>query len=65
MSEEIPYPEEVKQTAYESLYLRNFNKDVKRQIQHIAIDENISMSDVINRACKLYVKSVNQKNDQL
>ena len=57
MAEEIKYPEEIKESAYESLYLRNFDKDTKRKIQHIAVDGKTSVSAVVNRACKEYVKT--------
>ena len=61
MVEEILYPEEVRESAYESLYLRNFDKDTKRKIQHIAVDEKSSVSKIINRALKAYVKDVKNR----
>jgi len=50
-------------TNFESLYLRNFNKELKLKIQHLALDEGVTMGDIIQRACKIYLKSVEQKVD--
>lgn len=61
MTTDLKFPEEIKESAFESLYLRNFDKDTKRKIQHIAVDENSSVSKIINRALKAYVKSVKKE----
>ena len=48
-------------TNFESLYLRNFNKELKLKIQHLALDEGVTMGDIIQRACKIYIKSMEEE----
>ena len=57
MPKDIKTPEEQKEAMFEILYIRNFNKKTKIELEHIAVNERVSMSKLINRIGKEFVKN--------
>ena len=57
MPKDIKTPEEQKEAMFEILYIRNFSKKTKIELEHIAVNERVSMSKLINRIGKEFVKN--------
>ena len=75
MTSNIKYPEEIRMADIDKkckkifvpLYVRHFDGQTKAALRHIAIDESIEkekdvhVGDLVNRACKAFVKAVKKR----